>query len=78
MTDCALSLNGRGVGARYDGTFDYQGVGSSYIGSCAGLDVGTVDALPADVKTALGQFTEAQLDAYEQAEGWIYWAWKTE
>lgn len=76
QTDCAKWLNGLGVGARYDGTFNYNGVGSSYIGSCAGLDVGTVDALPAAYKTSLAQFTEAQLDAYEEAAGWIYWTWK--
>jgi glucan 1,3-beta-glucosidase len=78
QTDCAKWLNGLGVGARYDGTFNYNGVGSSYIGSCAGLDVGTVDALPAAYKTSLAQFTEAQFDAYEKAAGWIYWTWKTE
>src|SRR6266511_1231697 len=31
--DCAKSLNGRGLGSRYDGTFP----GSSRVGSCVGL-----------------------------------------
>ncbi len=31
-TDCATSLNGRGIGARYDGSFP----GSSYVGNCFG------------------------------------------
>ena len=32
MTDCAKWLNGRNVGARYDGSYE----GSYYIGSCDG------------------------------------------
>lgn len=76
MTDCAQWLNGRGVGARYDGTYNYNGGSSSYIGSCAGLDVGTVDALPEQTKTNLRMFTEAQMDAFEKAAGWIWWCWK--
>ena len=32
ITDCAKYLNGRGVGARYDGTYP----GSTYVGSCDG------------------------------------------
>jgi glucan 1,3-beta-glucosidase len=31
-TDCAFWLNGRGVGARYDGTYPY----SPRVGSCQG------------------------------------------
>lgn len=37
-----------------------------------------MDALPEDYKTTLTRFTEAQLDAYEEAQGWIFWCWKTE
>lgn len=78
VTDCALWLNGLGVGARYDGSYELNGVGSSYIGSCDGLSTGTVDALPESYKVTLAQFTEAQFDAYEEGAGWIYWCWKTE
>ena len=74
MTDCAKWLNGRGVGARYDGTYE----GSSYIGSCAGKYSGGVDGLSPDDKTNIRKYIEAQLDAYEARTGWFYWTWKTE
>jgi len=74
QTDCAKWLNGLGRGARYDGTFEND----TPIGSCAGKSVGTVAGLsPADKKN-IRQFIEAQLDAYESADGWIFWTWKTE
>lgn len=74
MTDCAKYLNGKGIGARYDGTYG----GSSAIGSCAGKSVGTVAALPQADRDNIRRFIEAQLDAYEKGSGWLYWTWKTE
>ncbi|KAF2186559.1 glycoside hydrolase family 5 protein [Zopfia rhizophila CBS 207.26] len=74
ITDCAKWLNGKGKGARYDGTFG----GSSRIGDCAGKSVGSVAALSGDDKQNIGRFIEAQLDAFEKASGWIFWTWKTE
>lgn len=74
ITDCAKWLNGLGKGARYDGTLD----GSSPKGSCDGKYTGTVAALSATDKNNIGKFIEAQLDAFEKAEGWIFWTWKTE
>lgn len=74
MTDCAKYLNGKGIGARYDGTYP----GSSAIGSCAGNSVGSVAALSSAERTSLRRFIEAQLDAYEKGSGWLYWTWKTE
>jgi len=75
QTDCAKWLNGLGVGARYDGTYNYYGTGSSFIGSCVGKDVGTVAGLSATDKSNIGHFIEAQLDAYEKGynAGWIFW-----
>jgi len=78
MTDCAKWLNGRGIGARYDGTFEKDGQGSYYIGSCDGKSVGTVDALSQGDKDAIKTFISAQKAAYEKASGWIFWTWKTE
>ena len=72
MTDCAKWLNGRGIGARYDGTYD-----SSYIGSCAGYATGSVDALSSGAKQNIGSFIQAQIVAFEKAGGWIFWTWKT-
>ena len=74
QTDCAKWLNGYGKGARYDGTFP----GSSKVGDCTGKYTGSVSDLSSDDKTNIRSFIEAQLDAYEQHTGWIFWTWKTE
>lgn len=55
-TDCAKYLNGRGIGARYDGTYP----GSTYVGSCDGL-TGSASTFSDSYKTFLGQFWEAQV-----------------
>lgn len=73
MTDCAKWLNGRGVGARYDGTYYYNGQGSSYIGDCAGKFTGTVAGFGEADHNNIGTFINAQIAAYEKADGWIFW-----
>lgn len=75
LTDCAKYLNGKGIGARYDGTY---GSGGGKIGSCAGKRQGTVAGLPAEDKAHIRRFIEAQLDVFEKANGWLFWTWKTE
>lgn len=77
MTDCALNLNGRGVGARYDGTYQGSG-GSSYIGSCDGKTSGQTADLSQSDKDNIRNFINAQLSAFEKKSGWIYWTWTTE
>ncbi|THV07475.1 exo-beta-1,3-glucanase [Dendrothele bispora CBS 962.96] len=72
-TDCARYLNGRGIGARYDGSK----AGSSFIGSCDGL-TGSSSTFSREYKTFLRKFWEAQTSTYEKANGWIQWAWKAE
>ncbi|KAF8527568.1 exo-beta-1,3-glucanase [Hysterangium stoloniferum] len=73
-TDCARNLNGRGIGARFDGTFP----GSTKVGSCTGL-TGSSSGFSSSYKTFLRQYFEAQIDSYEGgAQGWIYWTWKAE
>ncbi|KAF2800295.1 glycoside hydrolase family 5 protein [Melanomma pulvis-pyrius CBS 109.77] len=74
ITDCAKWLNGKGKGARYDGTLN----GAPKVGDCTGKSTGTVGGLSSDDKNNIGRFIEAQLDAYEKATGWIFWTWKTE
>lgn len=49
ITDCAKWLNGRGVGARWDGTWQ---AGQQTFGSCDGL-TGSSDSFSADYKTFL-------------------------
>ncbi|KAH9932038.1 exo-beta-1,3-glucanase [Epithele typhae] len=73
QTDCAVSLNGRGKGARYDGTLP----GSTAVGSCAGL-TGSGAGFSSDYKTFLRQYWEAQTITYERNGGWLQWAWKAE
>lgn len=67
MTDCAKWLNGRGEGARYDGTYE----GSYYIGSCEGKATGTVAGLSEEDKRGIAAFIQAQIVAYEKADGWV-------
>lgn len=74
MTDCAKYLNGKGIGARYDGSYQ----GSQAIGSCDGKYQGTTDDLTQQERDGIRQFIEAQLDAWEKGSGWLYWTWKTE
>ncbi|CDO68922.1 Glycoside Hydrolase Family 5 protein [Trametes cinnabarina] len=72
-TDCAKYLNGRGVGARYDGSYS----GSTRVGSCTGL-TGSASSFSSSYKTFLRQYWEAQTITYEKAAGWIQWTWKAE
>ena len=73
-TDCAKYLNGRGVGARYDGSF---GQGSWYVGSCADK-TGDGSNFSAAYKASLQRLFETQISVYERASGWVFWTWKTE
>lgn len=68
MNDCAKYLNGRGVGARYDGSFP----SSKRLGSCSGL-TGSASNFSADYKKFLRQMWEAQVMTFEKGSGWIQW-----
>ncbi|KAF5366224.1 hypothetical protein D9758_005708 [Tetrapyrgos nigripes] len=73
MTDCAVYLNGRGVGSRYNGTYpDSPGVGS-----CQGL-TGKASTFSPSYKTFLRKSWEAQTITFEKGAGWIQWTWKAE
>ena len=56
FTDCAKYLNGRGIGARYDGSRS----GSRRIGSCTPW-TGNGNAFSGDYKSFLRKFWEAQV-----------------
>lgn len=71
--DCAKYLNGRGVGARYDGTFP----GSTRVGSCYGL-TGKASTFSAAYKEFLRKYWEAQVITFEKGQGWLQWTWKAE
>lgn len=70
--DCATWLNGFDKGARYDGSFP----DSNYVASCAGQN--SLAGKTADETREVREFVAAQLDAYEAASGWFFWAGKTE
>ncbi|KAF9531919.1 glycoside hydrolase family 5 protein [Crepidotus variabilis] len=71
--DCAKYLNGRGVGARYDGSYP----GTTRVGSCVGL-TGKASTFSAAYKTFLRQYWEAQVITFEKGQGWLQWTWKAE
>jgi glucan 1,3-beta-glucosidase len=73
ITDCATSLNGRGIGSRYDGTYP----NSPYLGSCQGM-TGSAATFSQDYKNFMRQYWEAQVTVAEKVNGWIYWTWKAE
>jgi len=76
-TDCAKYLNGRGVGARYDGTHQGSESDIARSRSCA-PKTGSGRAFSKDYKKFLGQFWEAQTITYEKVQGWVQWTWKAE
>ncbi|EKM58378.1 glycoside hydrolase family 5 protein [Phanerochaete carnosa HHB-10118-sp] len=73
-TDCAMWLNGRGVGARWDGTWQS---GQPTFGSCDGW-TGDMSTFSDDYKTFMRQYYETQVAIGEAVQGWVYWTWKVE
>ncbi|KAI0734298.1 glycoside hydrolase [Fomitopsis betulina] len=74
ITDCAKWLNGRNVGARWDGSY---ASGQQTFGSCNGM-TGNMSTFSADYKTFLRKYWEAQVAVGESVQGWIFWTWKAE
>lgn len=72
LTDCAKWLNGVGKGPRYTGAFPE----SWYVGSCDNRD--DVSTWSQDQINNSRRFVEAQMEAYDQGSGWIFWCYKTE
>ncbi|CCG83734.1 protein of unknown function [Taphrina deformans PYCC 5710] len=70
--DCATWLNGFNKGARYDGSFP----NSYYIGSCSNQN--QISTMSSAKLQEVKEYIRAQLDAYETASGWFFWAGKTE
>ncbi|KAB8076440.1 putative glucan 1,3-beta-glucosidase D [Aspergillus leporis] len=83
-TDCAEYLNNVGRGTRWEGTFDT----SDSTKYCPTADSGptcscaSANAPPSDYsdgyKKFLQTYAEAQMSAFETAQGWFYWTWHTE
>jgi glucan 1,3-beta-glucosidase len=73
-TDCAKYLNGRGIGARFDGTIFNA---TEKVGNCA-EKTGKASAFDPAYKIFLKRYWEAQTITAERGAGWIQWTWKTE
>lgn len=77
--DCGKYLNGRGLGARFDGTLEQEGVPLKPVCptcTCKGVD--DWRNFSTEYKQFLLEFMEKQMDAYESGIGWFYWTYKTE
>ncbi|KAJ1824502.1 hypothetical protein LPJ60_000714 [Coemansia sp. RSA 2675] len=74
-TDCAKWLNGFQRGSRWDGTY-LTTRSISPGGTCAGLE--DMSNWGSEKRVFMRNFAMAQLQAYEKANGWIFWNFKTE
>ncbi len=72
LTDCSKWLNGAGNGARYDASYQNDNA----LGSCEGID--DISTWSDEHKENTRKYIEAQLDAYDQGAGWVFWSYKTE
>jgi glucan 1,3-beta-glucosidase len=69
MTDCAKYLNGRNMGARYDGSYP----GSTKRGDCGWQN--DVRNWSQEYKDDTRAYIEAQMEAFEdRTQGWIWWS----
>jgi len=73
VTDCAMWLNGRNVGARWDGSYP----GSEVHGNCTAF-TGNYTTWTQDYKDFLRQYWEVQVEVGENVNGWVFWTWKAE
>lgn len=80
-SDCAVSLNGVGTGARWTGTFDGSGSPAcpTQDDQCS-CDMTNADpsTFSSEYKLFLQTWAEAQMSTFEMSWGWFYWTWKTE
>ncbi|KAF8227308.1 exo-beta-1,3-glucanase [Tricholoma matsutake] len=76
VTDCALWLNGRGVGSRWDNTW-FPGPNTQYHGSCTNF-TGSYLSFSDSYKAFLRKYWEVQVEIGEKVQGWVFWTWKAE
>jgi len=76
ITDCATWLNGYGIGARYDGSYNING-GSRFVDTCA--DKNDIRSWNQTRRDDIRGYIEAQLETFEKySNGWIFWNFKSE
>ncbi|KAJ9055140.1 hypothetical protein DSO57_1007364 [Entomophthora muscae] len=73
--DCGPWLNGIGLGARYDGTYEAK---KPAYPECTCKDVDDYTKFDKTYKEFLLRFAEKQMDAFERGIGWFFWNFKTE
>ncbi|KAI9299178.1 glycoside hydrolase [Neoconidiobolus thromboides FSU 785] len=73
--DCGKWLNGIGLGARYEGTYEVK---TPACKDCTCKDVDDYTKFTSKHKTFLAQFAQKQMDAFENGIGWYFWNFKTE
>ena len=74
LTDCAQWLNGRGVGARWEGQWG-DASGQHVFGSCNGY-TGNYSTFSQNYKDQMRKYFEVQTEVGEQVQGWVFWTWK--
>ena len=74
LTDCALWLNGRGVGARWSGDWG-SASDSEFFGSCQGY-TGDSSNFSQQYKDQMREYFEVQIEVGERVQGWVFWTWK--
>lgn len=74
LTDCALWLNGRGVGARWEGKWGTAS-NQQVFGSCEGY-TGDSSTFSQQFKDQLREYFEVQIEVGERVQGWVFWTWK--
>ncbi|KAL4927046.1 putative exo-beta-1,3-glucanase [Aspergillus undulatus] len=86
-TDCATNLNNVGRGTRWEGTYFGEEDTTQYCptadqDNAPACSCQSANADPADYsddyKKFLQTYAEAQMSAFETAQGWFYWTWATE
>ncbi|KAI0306488.1 glycoside hydrolase superfamily [Multifurca ochricompacta] len=70
INDCGLYVNGVGLGARYDGTYQNEGPWPT-IGDCGPWT--SYSSWSQDLKDSTKQFALASMDALQN---WFFWTWK--
>ena len=74
LTDCAKWLNGRGVGARWEG--QWGGASDRHVfGTCNGY-TGNYSTFSQSYKDQMRKYFEVQIEVGEQVQGWVFWTWK--
>ncbi|KAG0051958.1 hypothetical protein BGZ89_003355 [Linnemannia elongata] len=92
--DCATYLNGIGVGYRWDGSFQPEEdrikglpldeaacqpkLHGAEEGYCSCKEQNRIGYYTPEYRKFLSDFTQTQMDAFEQGLGWFYWNFKTE